>query len=199
MKRPPSRERRKSWGAAALGLGLLLVGPALADDEAADGPDYTRPGLYLGLNGLSAIENFNRPFNLHPSAGLNGRIGWRGDEYMSQEIEFAWRHGFKGAANDAVVTQYDITLNFKWYLPFEELQPYLLTGLGALISRQSGTTIDPDNSDTAFLAKFGIGLDYYVTEHIAANVAVDYGIPVSNGHAGGDHFASFSAGLLYRF
>ena len=103
MNRPSRNRRRESWGAVALCLPLLLGAPALADDDEDGEADYTRPGLYLGLNGLSAIANFNRPFELHPTGGLNGRIGWRGDEYIAQEIEFAWKNGFEAGGADAEV------------------------------------------------------------------------------------------------
>ena len=187
---------------AALGWGLSAGAPASADETPPRELDTTRRGFYVGAAGLYAVPNFDRDAPaLSGSGGLSTRIGFRGDPYIAEEIEFAWKSGFSSSSGRSELVQYDLTLNFKWFLPLGRFHPYALTGIGAVFSRERGDefTDSPGAEDNAFLAKLGLGVEAYATDHIVANVAFDYGFPVSNGHSAEDQFASFTFGLLYRF
>jgi opacity protein-like surface antigen len=94
------------------------------------------------------------------------------------------------------------TVNFKAYLLTGRFQPYGLVGIGAMtidsrIDDVVGNAGSKSTSNTMFAARFGGGIDVYVTKHIVAKAGVDYLMPIS----GIRNFEALivDAGLEYRF
>ena len=106
-----------------------------------------------------------------------------------------------------------LTANTKWIIPFWRIQPYLLIGGGLAIADVSkgsladaivsvGGDID-DGKNYDPVARGGIGLDLYLTEHILINAQASAVLTTLGNPDIGDvddlNYMSFAAGLQYRF
>jgi len=173
------------WMWFALGSGL-----AFAADDDDDEADYARPGVYVGMNGVVAL-NVNRrgPENLlAPGGGINVRFGSRESERLSWEIEMEWVDAPKWNQNNLT-----FGINGKFYFTEKRWQPYAVFGAGSKTVFRGGPA--PNNTDWGF--RMGGGIDYYLTKHWALNSENVYVVGV-----GGElrlEYASFSLGAIYRF
>jgi len=189
---------------------VLSVGPARAQEEDdGGGEDFAREGVYLGVAGSFAIptqledkleKRYGESFSVDDSLGFHARVGYRLSPHLAFEVHSEWLSGFEatsssGYADFEVLT---ITGDFKVYPLTGRWQPYLIAGAGGLIAdvkEQSGLGVSGDSND--FAARFGIGLDYYVTRSIALVVDASYVLPVEDVNDF-DYF-SLGWGLQYRF
>ena len=189
---------------------VLSVGPARAQEEDdGGGDDFAREGVYLGVAGSFAIptqledkleKRFGGSFSVDDSLGFHARVGYRLSPHLAFEVHSEWLSGFE-ASSGAASADFEvltITGDFKVYPLTGRWQPYLIAGAGGLIAdvkQQSGLGVSGDSND--FAARFGIGLDYYVTRSIALVVDVSYVLPVEDVNDF-DYF-SLGWGLQYRF
>jgi opacity protein-like surface antigen len=235
-------------------LVLLLSAPALA--ESAE-PDYSRPGVYIGVEGLVGVETRYEldgditilaidgrppdpevlPYDdqrVDAAFGVNGRIGYRLHPRVAVEGEFEWINGFdvKGF-NDVKITDGEgwfASANVKGYLLTDRrFQPFLLAGVGyyraKLSSFIAGSVINADGPDSNFRVplseesnggvalRVGLGLEAYITEHVAFIFDAQYVRPFVNvevrDYSSGEYFGygeiegldyvSIGVGLQYRF
>jgi hypothetical protein len=175
--------------------------------------DFSRAGCYLGPAGTVAFPihaadelkaatgssaAVSESLGLHARAGC--RNGWGGGE-----LHFEWLEGFdvKGDGFTAKIDGWSLSLDGKLYplwalegkLPplARRFQPFATVGFGYL-------TFDGPQGlgDWDFAARFGGGLDIYVTRNIAISVDAAYVLPVSNA-LDGLEYVSVGWGILYRF
>jgi opacity protein-like surface antigen len=191
-------------------LAVLCSGPLRAQEEGDDeGEDFAREGIYLGAAGSFAIptqledklgKKFGGSFTVDDSLGFHARAGYRLNPHLAFEVHSEWLAGFEassgsGRADLEVLT---ITGDFKVYPLTGRWQPFVVAGAGALFADatgQSGLAPSGDNSD--FAARFGIGLDFYVTRSIVLGLDASYVLPVEDVNEF-DYF-SLGWGLIYRF
>jgi opacity protein-like surface antigen len=190
-------------------VAMLCAGPVRAQEEDDEGDDYSRAGFYVGAAGSFAIptqledklgKKLGGSFTVHDSLGFHARVGYRLNPHLAFEVHSEWLAGFEassgsGKADFEVLT---ITGDFRFYPLTGRWQPFVVAGVGGLIAdvtRESGLGLTGDEND--FAARVGVGLDCYVTRHIALGLDATYVLPAEDVKEF-DYF-SLGWGLLYRF
>jgi hypothetical protein len=203
----------RSAACAFMAMALMCVSNlARAQD------DYSRMGCYLGVAGtfaftLSAEDALERDLGLSADAddslGLHARGGCRG-RWVGGEVHFEWLDGFDIMADglDVTVDGWVLTVDGKVYplaglegkLPAlaRRFQPFATVGFGYLTFDLANPPPGADGDDWDFAARFGGGLDVYVTRNIVINVDATYVLPVSDPLDDLDYL-SVGWGLLFRF
>jgi opacity protein-like surface antigen len=193
-------------------LSLMLIGIALAAQ--AESPDAARPsdparasadtsvlpaktilkGLYVGVGGGAAFENFDHDVGILPrvtvettSGMFNLRAGYRASEILSAELLWEYYTGWdpKGPEPPLRGTQgWSLTGNVKAYATRSGLRPFAVIGLGVGRLEPDGryTQCDPINfppchtwhGQTGFVARFGAGIDLPLTASWKVGVETTY-------------------------
>lgn len=176
--------------------------PASADDGQ---PDFARRGFYVGAGaegGKFTDLGLGSGVDDEVGAGFNVFAGYRVYKYIATEVEFEMlpevdlkADGFGKFADIEIWT---ITGNVKALPLTGRIQPFALVGIGLLHGKlKDSVGLGLDESDTGFAARFGGGLDVYVTEHIAVWARSTYVLPA--GDVSDVDYVSFGGGLQYRF
>jgi opacity protein-like surface antigen len=202
----------------ALVAATLVALPAAAVEPPAADETYGRPGWYLGLGGVYAFEDLdgdaaqlglpNPPYpssfepNFDDSAGINLRGGYRLAPHFAVELEYEWLEGFddKGARPQLEVDSHLVLLDAKVFALTGRLQPYAKAGVGVHITNLE--IVDdaydkPWEGSTGFAARFGIGVDYYLTPHWLLELEGNY--LVGTGDAKYFDYGGLMLGAQYRF
>ena len=168
----------KTWsgilGASLAALLALAAPPEASADPATD-------GLYLGIGPAVAFEDFDGGGSVDPDEawGFNAWGGYRFNQWLGAELQLEYLNGFDfsffGADIDAEVVNFHATAKL---FPLASLlparvQPFLRAGPGMTwIEFEADFGADSDDAD--FSARLGGGLDVYLTERIALQVASSY-------------------------
>ena len=189
-----------------------------ADEDAAEAAgareplSFTRDGWYAAVAGSFAFDNFAAsPFDVDDSFGVNGRIGYRFLEYAGLEFEYERIFKFK-LRNPPDGTDFQVnvfTANLRGYAPLwraggflERFHPYALAGIGL-------HQVDVDDHGApfgkfgggekgAFAARFGGGLDLYLTDQLVLFEEASYLLPVERDNHE-MQYVGISFGLQWRF
>jgi opacity protein-like surface antigen len=212
--------------AAAALVGVVCSSVALTADDEVDKEDFARRGWFVGVAGSYAINTFEDDaesdfqrvlgpdvnLSVDDSFGFNGRVGYRCHRRFSAEVEVEWLDGFKSDLTQPGFDQlakvdYEpivVTTNVKGYLLTGRYQPFLLVGAGAMTADMKlrepvGLAFTGLNSesDTAFVMRFGGGIDLYATENVVLSVDADYVLPLGNLDA--LDYITIGWGIQYRF
>jgi len=151
------------------------------------------------LGGLTGFQQFDAPADadIGMTLGLGVRGGYRILRYFAAEGEINFFTGFKLRTGDPKMGDFQIdgipfTANAKAYYPLGSFHPYALVGLGGMYAqlrtnKPAGTICWPgywgwycrgvygqadENAD--FVAKFGGGPDFYITESWAISLDATY-------------------------
>jgi len=191
-----------------LAASALLLGATSAFAE-PPGPDYSRPGFYVGINGMYALNFFDDGgglIDINNTWGLTARVGYRSRPWLAAELLYEWGSDF-AAGGSADLTTHTITANGKFIWPSWRAQPYLLVGLGA--QGLEATVRSPGGSESDSLWGFAIrpavGVDFYITKNIVVNAEIGPVVNVFNdqdpfpGSTEAEFYMSFGTGLQYRF
>src|SRR5262249_21183990 len=144
---------------------------------ASYGVPLFEPSLDNALNGAGIDEHVSN------SWGTNGRLGYRFHKYLAAEVEHEWlahygmrlsAPGFKFGLGD--VSTQPSTGNLKVIAPYQRWQPYALVGFGATLASYDKPSVgSPINiQHTSYSTRFGLGLDYYLTEAVALNFGSEF-------------------------
>jgi len=157
-------------------------------EEPAEPIDYGRSSVYLELDGHVTVPIFRRGRNGNVSGGPGARAGWRVAGPFAVELQYQWNANLESDPANL------ITVNGK-ILVFTEkrIQPFVRIGLGAIF----GDRPDYPDMKSSFVARFGLGADYWVNKNWAATFFGDFVLPT-------DHFADLThfnigSGVRYRF
>ncbi|HXZ85748.1 MAG TPA: porin family protein [Myxococcota bacterium] len=203
---------------AALLAALCTANVARAGDD----DPYNRPGGYLAVGASRSIEQITNtlsdaysplPAQVGDSWGANGRAGYRFNKFIATEVEYEWMKDFHMWVAHTDIGRLQIqtvTANLKVIAPYQAFQPYFLVGAGASFTTISSTTpgISPDIGNGTFSARFGAGLDYYLTKNISLNLGAEYVKGTAKvtapgllglGSGRGLDYLSAQFGLGYRF
>lgn len=204
-------------------LACALLVAALPATGSAE--DYSRFGPYLGVGASLSLDFFEDEVedaledvvpgvsvDVDEAWGANARAGLRLLSPLAIEVQYEWLSPYDISVQPlgtVELEQHVVTGNLKLYLPIWRVQPYLLGGVGVQYYQLDGTVgpLDVDESDTAFAARVGLGLDVYLTRNLLVNAeasgllsdeTIDIPVPgVEDIH--GLHYLSVQAGLQYRF
>lgn len=171
-------------------IGLLLAACFALAAQSALAQDFARPGAYAALNGVTAIETIDGDGTTEVATGLGARLGYRLSPQLAVEGLVDWSGDFANGPFD--LTSTTITGNVKFYLAQDQLQPYLLAGIGTQIA-----DTNVGDSESAFAARVGGGFDYYLSERFGLLGEVAYTIPT--GDLDGLDYVSVGWGVFYRF
>jgi opacity protein-like surface antigen len=191
---------------------LTLAGsiPAAADDDPYDYVD--RSGAYIGFSTILAgmvelddelEDDVGMDIDSDLTWGLQARAGYRVHPLFGVEVNFEWLAELDieteevGTLGELEV--WTLTADAKLFLPnWRNGQFFLHAGAGALGAEQKKTSAFGDSGDaTDFAARFGAGMDIYLTKNITVTVGASYVFPTGNvKHL---DYVSGNAGLQYRF
>lgn len=187
----------KSWGLLTLCIiSLGLGGPALAQDKPEVPPEedfsetpFTRYGEFSGDEDASEDEIFfqyGRFFGVAFGIGIHEALGNRGlvyqggfpmlefqiqywfDFHFAIKLDLYTAPHFKNVGSDTSIREYHLGIDFKYYLPVENLSstltfagPHVLLGFGGYNQVETFPTsnTDPDIR-TAVGFKVGLGLEF---------------------------------------
>ncbi len=184
----------------ALICSLAFLSPAFAQDPSI----YSRSGIYGGIGGLYAIEDFDNtgPLEFKNAPGFNFRVGYRlhpniAVEAMGERVDAFDLEKF-GPLTEEINT-WTGTLNGKFFALTGRIQPYGLLGIGAMRAeakaKAGGASAELDETDLAF--RYGAGMDSYITENWVFNLEMSYVRPT--GDVDDLNYYSLGGGIQYRF
>ena len=161
--------------------------------------DYGRNGVYLGLAGTYAIENFQNtgPLSIDDGLGINSRLGYRFHPHFSVELAFEWIDEFEIEGTAFRVETWILTGNAKLHFLTGPIQPFALAGLGVMRADLRGGGSGSITDDEDFAARFGGGVDLYASEHIVIAVEASYVRPTDD--VDDLDYVSLGWGLQCRF
>jgi opacity protein-like surface antigen len=178
-------------------IALLLGGPAAhaQEDDEGEGSVFHRDGGYFGLSGVAGMPVSDFGERRATGGGVNGRLGWHGTGWLSFEMEGEYIYGMYTEVTDKDWQAVTLTGNFKFSAPLGRFQPYLTPGLGLMYAKENGTT---SGDSTNFAARFGAGLDFYLTKNWVLACEASYVLPVANLRDRDLDYLTLGVGFLYR-
>ncbi len=191
-----------------LGTALCLAVASQASAQVVEWDDsldpFARVGIYVGLGGLFALENFDRDAAIAGDAldigagdagGFEMRGGYRMHPNFAGEVLFQWYSGF--SVNDRATDVNDhfngwsLTANAKGYPLLGRIQPYAVAGIGALVFNEKR------GNDHGFVARMGGGIDVFISDTVVVDLEIVYVFPA--GSLDDYQFTTFAAGIQYRY
>ena len=166
-----------------------LPAPAARADSGSETPeccDYN--GLYVGVGGGIALEDFDGG-NADDSGYVNARVGYRFLDFLAVEGMGEFMPHFNGKSGRYLSADTSIWsgwLNAKVY-PTAHLtglvQPYLLAGIGGMWGDTKGGLSTNNINDNGFAGRFGLGIDFFLTEHVFLTADAAYLLPAGDAKA----------------
>jgi opacity protein-like surface antigen len=169
----------------------LLALPVQA--EKAEEADYGRTGLYVGgygIVGFTTNGDTGQGFgssNTETDGGLNVRLGWRESPSLAYELEMEWI----GNTENTDYGTFVWGANARFYLLDQAIQPYVLMGVNGMTAKALS------NRDTDWAFRHGLGVDFYVTNHIA--ISAEGTFLWGTGRFWKQYHLTAGLGMLYRF
>ena len=201
-------------------LGLFYFASiGMAEDEAeSERLEYSRRGGYVGAGALYGFSDFDlvklpgSGRNASDSWGFDVRAGYR-YPYVAGEVQFQYFDEFALNASGNPVARQDaqaFSVNLKGF-PLNQgpFQPYGLVGIGFMrlasdargqgVNRTRGEMLiaEPGRNSEEFIARFGAGIDAYLTPKIVFYVEGSYILPV--GELQDFPIIPLAWGVQYRF
>lgn len=189
--------------AALAALAVLLAWPAFAqdDEEEADEVDYHRAGVYLGLAGTWAVEEFDNADDddIEDSLGANARVGYRALSWLSGELmgEYVADFDVDFGPQSGNLEMLLIGANVRLNLPTDLIQPYLLFGGGWMDADLRDSSGDIGQDGSAGFARVGGGMEFYPWPSLGIDAGLSYVLPT--GEIDDLSFLSINWGAIYRF
>jgi opacity protein-like surface antigen len=143
--------------------------------------------------------------HVEDSWGYGGRIGYRFLDWLAVEAQAEVLNSIKiklhdqadGTDSRSKATFFTAMANAKGYLMTERFQPYILGGAGygyAVLNPPGDASKD---RSSGFVAQFGVGADYYVTDNLGLMTEVSYVWPA--GGVNDYDNVTISFGAMLRF
>ncbi len=193
-------------------LVTLVVVAAAARAESA----FARPGGYAAAGIAGAFETFHgdldpRGHDVSNAFIVGGRLGSRWSRFASLDLAFDYTVNGFDLSNDSASSIEAETLlgftNLRLYPLGGRIQPFVTGGAGFLWANLdcrdlAGAPMDCGGAgfgdrEVAFAGRFGGGLDFYLTKHIALSGELAYVMPT--GDLRDMRFLTFGAQLMFRF
>jgi opacity protein-like surface antigen len=187
-----------SIGAAfSLVVGIPWAGAALAADEDHSGP-------YLGIGVGWGFDDFDKigGANIDTAFGFDAWGGHKFNKWVAIELQLEYLNGFDGTVNKRDVEAQGVTFgaNLKIFplasVFIDRIQPFVMAGPGfTWIEVDVDGFGKEDNLD--FSARFGGGIDFYSTDHIALQFSSSYVLNTGGNKNG--NYISLVFGVQYKF
>jgi opacity protein-like surface antigen len=191
-------------------LTLAGAAPAAADDDSYDYVD--RSGAYIGFSTILAgmvelddelEDDVGIDVDSDLTWGLQARAGYRVHPLFGAEVNFEWLAELDVETEDigtlGELELWTLTADAKLFLPnWKNAQFFVHAGAGVLeaeFTDDRGFGISEDELD--FAARFGAGMDIYLTRNVTVTVGASYVFPT--GDVKHLDYVSGNAGLQYRF
>jgi len=182
---------------------VALIAIFLAGSVQAQQPDYSASGPYVGIGFGIGFENFDddgMDLDIDPAYGFDAWGGYRFHPNFAGEFQIEYLNGFEVDNIDPFEVKAQLvtfTANAKGYLLTGRWQPFALVGVGMCWQEAWDDFTGESVDETAFAARFGGGIDFYLTESIALNVNSAYVLPT--GDLDGGDYISLVVGAQFRF
>lgn len=186
-------------------------------DVASPGP---ATGPYVAVSGGLALGNLARTsvgggrraptYDIDTVSGSIGlRAGWRLHPRLAAELLWDYQTGwdFEVGADDATATAWNLTVNAKAWLTESTWRPFLTGGFGlgrretdsryVFFDPNSGMTSSIHDTDQAFVARVGGGMDVLLGEAWSVGLEVVY--VLGTGDLDSLDYATTSFVLAYQF
>jgi len=204
---------------------LSVLGCLLATFILTTSANAANTGMYIGIGGTYAMENFDidTPASLSrygydqkydDTWGINAKIGYKVNPYFSVELALEYLSGFD-YNQTALVTGTPVTLDSdldvwtaiiaaKIYPIQGKIKPYFTVGIGIMQASIDATASAPgylpysaSDNETDPCGKIGLGVDIFINQNISFNLEGAY----TAGFNDLDEIQYFtiSAGLAYHF
>ncbi len=188
---------------AAVGICLLLAAPAVSE-ESSEENQFARSGPYLAVGvvgaNLTRIDELGSGVDEEPAAGFTVLGGYRINPGVAFELQFEMLPSVvTGLGKRGELSMITVTGNMKTFILTGRFQPYALIGLGGMrreFDEKIGQSLDGRESSFAF--RFGVGLDFYITEKIFTSLGADYLLPTGDSLEDFD-YVSYGGRIGYRF
>jgi opacity protein-like surface antigen len=183
---------------------LTLALAFAAMSAQAEEPDYAQTGAYAGGAigiGMEKFGNQGLPAVHHDAFVGSITGGYRLHPHIAVEVQIeGGKYDGDAVGTDMDTKIYTYTVNVKGFLLTGQIQPYLMAGAGLAhakrkVKKSSLKSISLD--DSAFAARFGGGVDYWITESISLGVAASYVLPRSS--LDSLEYISVAGTVRYRF
>jgi hypothetical protein len=187
----------------AIALVWLSAPSARAGESGNDAePVYDRDGWYVGFGGGYAMEMFEGG-----SSGDSGfaqiRAGYHFLRFVAAEVQLEYTPKFNGDSGRYAgvdTATWAAWANFKGYptAPWTGcVQPFGLVGVAWMWERRTGTGISGSDEHGGFAARFGGGIDFYVTKNIVVTAESAWVLPTGSVHELNQ--LQIGGALQYRF
>ena len=185
-----------------LGLGLAMVvfsfGTASAEGSKKDRGDYARSGAHLMISGAFLLDQSESGSKLRIETengwGIEATAGYRWSPHVDLELqaEFIYRDVGSSASGWMIPSA---GARIKYIILTDRFQPFVSVGMGLLRAEE---TIEGENTwEWGGLARFGTGLDFYLTENVVFDFTFEYLHGTGSWHGLRD--LRFALGPKYRF
>lgn len=180
----------------------LLMGIAWDAAEAAETEDHA--GVYLGIGAGFGFENFQNTGGLDidgEAFGFDAWGGYRFNEWIASELQLEYLNGFDtkifGVSLDGQLVTFGSNVKlFPLASVSERIEPFVIVGPGfTWFELDAGSFGTADELD--FSARFGGGIDFHVTDHLALQVSSSY--VLQTGDLEDADYVSLVAGIQYGF
>ena len=181
-----------------LGFTLIAMIGIPASVQAED--DYDRPGFYVGAGlglGFEQFDGFGG-LDVDTGIGFDGWAGYRLTPHFAAELQLEYIDRFDLSIGGVDVLELEtlaFTGNLKGYLSTGWLQPFAVVGIGVL--RVDIDSIIGSGSDSDFVARFGGGVDLYISPNLSLGTTASY--VLGTGDIDGLDYVSLVFGAQYRF
>ena len=155
------------------------------DSSDSDTGGYDRDGWYAGLGGGAALELFDDG-NAGDSGFVQLRAGYHFLRFASLEVQLEYTPKFKGKSGDfqgVDVATWAAWANAKGYptAPWTgRFQPFGMVGIAWMWDRRTGSAVIGADENGGFAARFGGGIDLYITDNIVVTAESAWVLPTGN-------------------
>jgi opacity protein-like surface antigen len=205
--RPGSKRSGRS-----LVLGFLVATFFLASLGNAQAQTYEDSrGLYGGMTISLGWNKWAEESGIDSDTmtGFSFMAGYRFNPWLGGDVEFTWVGGGNvtspalARSGSASILAVGVALKFYPLVRIsrkmpEWIQPYVTVGIGSGIAEQtpSGSTVFGSESQSVFLARFGMGSELMLTQNWGVLMDVSYYASTSGALEG---FTTFRLGGIFRF
>jgi len=188
--------------------GILLLAmtlPATAEESTARSGPYVGGAGGIQILTPHTVDEFSDALGVDASAefGIGAQLfaGYRLHPRIAAQVRWEWLGDIdvRERSLDAFTLEgWTLTADAKGYLATGFAQPFLLVGAGVMHAETSGRSAAAVPIDgTDFAARFGAGLEVYITDHVVGLVDATYVLPT--GSVADLDYISIGFGIAYRF
>ena len=174
--------------------------------------DYERMGVYIGGGPVGALNETPFEDDIRYSLGVEGRVGYRLQEHFALEAQVTYLHNNGDRLDDTSLSVDFETLsgtgNLKVFILTGRVQPYAVAGVGGSWVHEQSVVVEAhdeapihvkrNSSNALFTFRGGLGVDFYVDEHVLLYMEASY-LGFTGQLDPGDGMIPFVLGAQFRF